>query len=102
MIAVIDTFTIIGLVISAATLVGYGKWDISLSRDILQQWAVREGVEIIESKHRAVFRGPFTWNSQRNDAVFYVKVRTPAGVIRTGWVRFGKSAWAAEVQWDDK
>jgi hypothetical protein len=38
MIATLDIFNIIGLVILAGTMVAYGKWDISLSRDVLRQW----------------------------------------------------------------
>jgi hypothetical protein len=67
--AMIDTFTIIGFVVIAITLVAYGKWDISLSRAVLQDWAARKGLELIESRHRSLFRGPFTWNSKKEQAV---------------------------------
>jgi hypothetical protein len=97
----IDTFTIIGIVVIAVTLVAYGKWDISLSRAVLRDWAEREGLELIESKHRSLFRGPFTWNSKKEQAVYLIKARTATGTVRTGWVRLGQNAWTADVEWLD-
>jgi hypothetical protein len=89
----------VGFAIMAATLVAYGKWDISLSRAILQQWAAQEGLEILDSRCRSLFRGPFTWNSRKGDAVFLVAARNADGKVRHGWVRVGLAG--ADVQWKE-
>ncbi|HWD20535.1 MAG TPA: hypothetical protein VHB20_14780, partial [Verrucomicrobiae bacterium] len=57
-------------------------------------------LEILENSHRSLFRGPFTWNSQKSDAVFFVTARTSDGRIRKGWVRVGRNALSgADTQW---
>jgi hypothetical protein len=96
----IDAFTIVGILVSVGAIVAYAKWDISISCDLLQDWATREGLEIIESKHKALFRGPFTWNSRKEQAVYYIKARTPNGKVRAGWVRLANNSWDVDVKWN--
>ena len=97
-----NIYPLIGFAILAATVGLWTKWDISNSRSVLDGWAAQEGLEILQSSHRSFFRGPFTWNSARSDAVFYVIARKVTGQTRNGRIRVGRNALAgADVQWDD-
>jgi len=98
----IDAFTIVGILVFVGAIVAYAKWDISISCGLLQEWAIREGLDIIESKHKALFRGPFTWNSRKDQAVYYIKARTLNGNVRAGWVRLANNSWDVDVKWKDE
>jgi hypothetical protein len=76
------------------------------SRDILEEWAEREGVRLIEADRRWIWRGPFWWRSTEGQAVFRVVVEDRAGRRRRGHVRVG--GWwlglfsnEATVSWED-
>jgi len=95
-----DIYPIIGIVVFVGAIVAWARWDISISRGILAEWSAKEGLEILKSSHRSLVRGPFTWNSQKSDAVFFVTARTSDGQIRRGWVRVGRNAWSgADTKW---
>ena len=95
-------YLIIDFVVIAVIVVAYGKWDIILSRAVLQQWADRERLEILKSSHRSLFRGPYSWNSTKKQSVHYIKARNANGKVRLGWVRLGSNAFeGADVTWID-
>ncbi|MHC4743692.1 MAG: hypothetical protein ACYS8Z_17385 [Planctomycetota bacterium] len=81
-------------------------WTFSRSREILEQWARENGHQLLESNFRWLRKGPFFFTSSKNQMVYYVKVKTPNGQIKTGWVRCGSFFWGilkekAEVRWDE-
>jgi hypothetical protein len=94
---------------SIAFMVLMMVWACSRSRQILDDWARRNGYQIIKSKHR-LFRiiGPFLWTCNEfvlHQEVYFVTVRTPEGEIRRGWVLCGN--WflgilinSAQVRWE--
>ena len=72
---------------------------------MLDEWAARNGLQILERDYRALCQGPFVWRCSRGQAVYRVKVRDAEGQVRTGWVRCG--GWElgllsdqVEVSWD--
>jgi len=69
--------------------VAYYAWELWRSRKLLLQWAKRQGVAIIRSRRRWVFKGPFFWKSTSGQMVFRVEVRDPHGRERIGWVLCG-------------
>lgn len=90
-----------GLIFVAFAIV----WYFSRSSSVLDNWANANGFVILDSQYCSLSRGPFTWTTSRGQAVYRVKVRDPAGVVRSGWVRCG--SWllglmtdTAEVRWD--
>jgi hypothetical protein len=80
-------------------------WHFRRSRQLLENWAERNGFEILEAEYRHFFKGPFFWRSTKDQTVYRVTVRDRSGV-RSGWVRCG--GWflglmtdKAEVRWDE-
>jgi hypothetical protein len=70
---------------------------------LLGEWAAKEGCELIESTRCFLETGPFL--PLLRGVVFRVKVRSPDGKIRSGWVRcggwfFGVMSDHTEVIWD--
>jgi hypothetical protein len=96
--------TAILLVISIVVVVF--AWTFSRSRQILRSWAEKNHYQIISSGFRLLRRGPFFWTTSKNQVIYYVTVRTPDGMTRSGWLRCG-SWWGgviqnkAEVRWDE-
>ncbi len=90
--------------------VGVSWWFTVQAREILQDWAAENGFQIIRCKPRYLFRtGPFKWwTVNRNQIVYWVKVRDQDGHARSGWVLCGTGSlggvWfsrQAEVRWDE-
>jgi hypothetical protein len=83
--------------------VGNFVYDTLRAEKLLAEWTAKEGFELIES-HRSFFdKGPFMPISRA--VVYRVKVRSPEGKIRNGWVRcggwfFGVSSDETAVIWD--
>jgi hypothetical protein len=81
-------------------------WHFRRSRSVLDQWAEKNGFEILHSEYRHLFKGPFTLWSSKDQTVYRVRVRDREGTERSGWVRCG--GWflglmsdRIEVKWDD-
>lgn len=95
--------------IAAVLLLGmafYWVWYFPRTRSLMRHWATRNGFEIIDLKHRWIFKGPYFWNHSRCQPVFRVRVRDRHGNERAGWVRCG--GWftgvitdEATVIWDE-
>jgi hypothetical protein len=97
------TFILAALVVaSAAVLAVLGTR--RRAGAILQRWAERNGLQLLDSEMRWFRRGPFFW-SGRGQVVYYVSVMDSRGQMHRGWVRCG-SFWLglwrdqAEVRWD--
>ena len=80
-------------------------WHISRSRLMLRRWAEANGYQILSSQYRVFRRGPFLWNSSKNQTVYWVKTRDRLGYERNGWVRCGSYWWGlwsdqVEVRWE--
>jgi hypothetical protein len=97
-----NIYLAIEFVVIALIVIAFCRWDLSISRAVLQQWAEREGLEILKSSHRNLFRGPYTWDSNKAQSVYYVKARDVSGKVRGCWVRFDQRspAWV-EFTWVD-
>ncbi len=67
------------------------------SRETLEDWAKKQHFEIILREYRYFFRGPFFMTGP---TVYYVKVRTESGSVRTGWVRVSFFSDSPEVRWE--
>lgn len=81
-------------------------WHSSRSNTVLEQWAEDNDLEILSSEYCHFLRGPFFWTTSKGQTVYYVRVRTSSGEVRTGWVRcggffLGLLSDAAEVRWED-
>jgi hypothetical protein len=81
-------------------------WHFGRSNSLLDQWAERNGYEIVRREHRSFFKGPFFWTSTRGQSVYYVVVEDEAGNRRSGYARcggwwFGLLSNNVEVRWDD-
>ncbi len=74
---------VLGLIILTIT------WHFSRSNSLLQQWARRNGLRIIQQEYRHFFRGPFFWTTSKGQTVYYVTVEDQQGNRRRGWVRCG-------------
>ena len=101
-----DGFQILMVLAIAVFAVMSVFWHTSRSRTVLETWADENGFEIIRSEYRHFMKGPFFWSTSKGQTVYYVKVRTSSGHVRTGWVRCGGfflGLWsdAAEVRWED-
>lgn len=91
----------------AVVAVASMAWHLNRSRNILQQWADKNGYQLIEAKYAYFFKGPFFWTSSKNQSVYRVQVRDETGGIRNGWVRCGSWLWGdwsnqTQVRWDDE
>ena len=75
------------LAVPAAVAVYY-IWYLLHPRILLKQWAEAYRYEIVCSRRRWVFKGPYTWLYQ-HCAVYRVRVRNRQGYERSGWVCFG-------------
>ena len=102
----VATFLLIALaivIIVAATVLSI-LWTRRRSQTILQRWAERNGLQLLESELRWFRRGPF-FLSGRGQVVYYVSAMDGQGMIHRGWVRCG-GFWLgllrdeAEVRWD--
>jgi len=93
--------------LGVVAVIGLMAWHFSRSRLVLEQWAAKQGFQILHSEYRNLFRGPFFWTTSRGQTVYYVRVRDRRGIERSGWVRcggwfFGLMTNKAEVRWEDE
>jgi hypothetical protein len=100
------TGTYMVMALSAATITIYVVWFMGRARVLLRRWSSRNGYKILRSQFRTILKGPFTWRSSRNQAVFRVTILDREGMKRIGWVRCGSVGAGvisdeAEVKWDD-
>jgi hypothetical protein len=81
----------------------YIYWQISLKRageKILVHWAEDNSYELLETKYRWFFLGPFFLQTSRYQSVHRIVVRELAtGQIKSGWARCGNWFWG--VLWTD-
>lgn len=102
-----DKMIAAGAVVAFAALaIALWAWHFSRSRQILQSWAARSGLELLQAERRLFFRGPFWWRTGKGQEVFRIVVRDAAGQQRSGHARIG--GWFlgmlsdhVEVRWDD-
>lgn len=87
---------VLSVVAIAALAIAFLTWQSTRSRPDVEEWAARNGFELLGSEHRSVVRGPFTWGDNRLD-VHYVAVRDARGRVRTGWVSFPPHLGPANV-----
>ena len=95
---------IAAIVLSGAVI--YFVWYFPRARSLARHWAARNGFEILDLKHRWLFKGPYFWDHTRYQPVFRVRVRDCHGEERSGWVRCGGGLTGvftdeASVIWDD-
>jgi hypothetical protein len=81
-------------------------WTFSRSASLLENWAEKNGYQIISREYRHVFKGPFFWTSSRGQTVYRITVEDGQGNQRSGWARCG--GWFlgllsdnVSVRWDD-
>lgn len=63
-------------------------WYFTRSRNMVEQWARDNGLDLIAARRQVLFYGPFCWQIGRR-AVFRVTVRDASGQVRHGYVRVG-------------
>lgn len=105
----IDLAFFLWLGLGAVILLGIG-WALQQyqrAREMLEDWAERNQIQIEKSELRHFFKGPFFWGSSRGQFVYRVHVIDRAGQRRTGWVRVGSWFWGiwknqVNVIWDDE
>ena len=65
-------------------------WQTTRSRELLDQWAQREGFQLLAVERRYMRRGPFFWTTSKGQEVFFVQVLDlQSGQVRPAWVRVG-------------
>lgn len=74
-------------------------------RPSVAQWAAEHQLEVLESQHRILRRGPFWWTSGKDYVVYWVRAKDRDGATRSGFVRFGLDwcgRWTGEssVDWE--
>ena len=96
------------LAVPAVLILGGGMmyWQFSRSSRHLQEWARRNGYELLDVQRRIFRRGTFWWRVARGQEVFRVTVRRGDGVVRSGYVRVGgwftgQLSGHATEEWDD-
>jgi hypothetical protein len=93
-----SVFMVLLLVVA---IVGSLAWHHARSRQVLEEWARREGYELVQSEYRMLFRGPFFLTSSKGQTVYYVRVRDQNGRERSGYVRCGSwffGLWTNDVE----
>jgi hypothetical protein len=100
-----SAFPVIAVVVAVVFVAAMLVFHFSRAKSILEQWAERNGYEILASEHR-LMGGRFWWRKSEGQEVYYVTIRTPEGQIRRGSVRCG--GWflgilsdQADVEWDE-
>jgi hypothetical protein len=83
----------------------WSAWPYARSKELLESWAERSGVRIIEFDLGPFAANPFRPRYWPNQVICRVSVQDKGGK-RTGWVRFGSWMPALlpdfdEVLWDD-
>jgi hypothetical protein len=80
-------------------------WHFSRSRNMVQQWARDNGMELIEAERRFLRRGTYWWRTGKGQEVFRITVRDSSGQVRRGYARVG--GWfmgmlsdQVNVEWD--
>lgn len=81
-------------------------WQTARSRELLDGWAQREGLQLLQVERRYMRRGPFFWSTSKGQEVFFVQVLdSRSGQVRPAWVRVG--GWwrgllsdQVDVRWD--
>jgi hypothetical protein len=91
--AAVITAVIIGPV--AALLCFVVVWSHRRAEFLLRRWAEQNGFHIIAQKERKFFRGPFFWNSSKNQMVYHVTVEDAGGNLCSGFVRLG--SWTRSI-----
>ncbi len=99
-----DTLIILTFILILFTLsIWYKIW---LGTKILEYWEDKNGYQIIHREFRMFSKGPFLWQSSRNQVVYYVVIKDKRGKTHSGWVRCG--SWVGGllkneimVIWDD-
>lgn len=93
-------------VIAMISVAAFGTvWTFSRSRQLLNDWATRNDIELISADYCWIRRGPFFWTSSKGQTVYRITAKDQSGQRLTGWVRCG-SFWAGlwgskvEVRWD--
>jgi hypothetical protein len=94
---VLGLLAVVAVVLVASSLYSLRR------RQLLRDWADDTGLEILHSKVRIFFCGPFTWGGQRHRTVYSVRVRDKEGRERSGWVSVGYSSDVpvVEVRWKE-
>lgn len=80
-------------------------WHFSRSRNMVEQWARDNGMELIEAERRFLRRGTYWWRTAKGQEVFRITVRDSSGQVRRGYARVG--GWfmgmmsdQVSVEWD--
>ncbi len=89
-----------------AMIVGFlWWWHFTRSRNMVEQWARSNGLELIGAERRFLRRGTYWWRTGKGQEVFHITVRDSSGQVRRGYVRVG--GWflgllsdQIDVEWD--
>ncbi len=97
---------VLGLAIFLVAIILSIFWHFRRSESLLEEWARRNGFQIISREYRNFFRGPFFWTTGRHQTVYYVVVEDQQGNKRRGWVRcggffLGLFSDHVDVRWED-
>jgi len=82
------------------------SWRMRRSVELIEQWAVDNGFELVDARPRNFLRGPFFLRSTEGQSVYYLTIRDRSGITRSGWARCG--GWwlglisdSVKVRWDE-
>jgi hypothetical protein len=94
------------IIVGFFAVVLLGMWHYSRGRQLLEGWAGRQGLDLVDVEVRFLRRGPFFWTTSNGQLVYYVSLRDGSGEIRRAWVRcggwfFGMLSDNVDVRWDD-
>ena len=79
-------------------------WRLRRGREIVEDWARREGYDLVSVERCWIWRGPFFLRSGDQHAVYQVHVRDAEGGSRQAYVRcgswvFGMMSDQVSVEW---
>ena len=77
----------------------------SRAKTMLERWAARNGLRLLEREARILARGPFFLSTATGQEVFRILVQDQQGQVRRGYVRcggflFGMLSDRVDVRWD--
>jgi hypothetical protein len=82
-------------------------WRGNRARRMVDGWARKNGIRVLECNKPVLLRGPFTFTTSKSQVVFRVMVELPDGRVAGAWLRCG--SWLGgllsneiAVRWDQK
>jgi hypothetical protein len=81
-----------------AVILGLNVWYCRAAGRTVDQWAVRQGLRLLDRRFGWFSTGPFPWVRVRGGTHFRIVAEDAGGCVRRGWVRLADHR--VEARWD--